>query len=148
MRGDGQDAATEPRWQYAIDDMRQQIAELMEPRSFTKTPWEWLRQYPRYFRAICCRLENLPGGVPRDWQKFQEFQPRWQLYLEHARHQQAQGIVDPELLHAAMDARGIPRLAVRPKARHRDPRLAQAAGATMGGGANVKRRLGFFGNEA
>lgn len=27
-----------------------------------------------------------------------DFQPRWQLYLDRARHQQAQGIVDPELL--------------------------------------------------
>jgi ATP-dependent helicase HrpA len=96
-RSDGHDA-TVPRWQYAIDDMREQIAELMDPRWFAKTPWHWLRQYPRYFRALGCRLEDLPGGVPRDWQKFQEFQPRRQLYLEHARHQQAQGIVDPELL--------------------------------------------------
>jgi ATP-dependent helicase HrpA len=91
------DAANAPRWQYAIDDIRQQIALLMEPQSFSKTPWEWLRQYPRYFRGICCRLENLPGNVPRDRQNFQEFQPRWQLYVEHARQHQAQGIMDPEL---------------------------------------------------
>jgi ATP-dependent helicase HrpA len=93
------DVANAPRWQYAVDDIREQIARLMESQSFAKTPWDWLRQYPRYFRAICCRLENLPGSLPRDWQNFQEFQPRWQLYLEQARHDQAQGIVDPELLH-------------------------------------------------
>ncbi len=90
--------ADAPRWQYAVDDIRQQIGHLIEPQSFSKTPWEWLRQYPRYFRAILCRLENLPGGVPRDWQNFQEFQPRWQLYLEQARQHQAQGIFDTELL--------------------------------------------------
>ena len=72
---------------------------LMDPQSFAKTPWDWLRQYPRYFRAICRRLENLPSGVPRDWKTFQEFQPRWKLYLEQARHQQTQGIFDPELIH-------------------------------------------------
>ena len=71
----------------------------MNAESFAKTPWEWLRQYSRYFRAICQRLENLPGGVPRDFEKFQDFQPRWQLFVEHARRQQSQGIVDPELLH-------------------------------------------------
>ena len=90
---------TVPRWQYAIDDMREQIAYLMHAQSFSKTPWEWLRQYLRYFRAIGCRLENLPGGVPRDFQKYEDFQPHWKLYLEHARHQQSLGIVDPELLH-------------------------------------------------
>ncbi len=56
-------------------------------------------RFSAHFRAICCRLENLPDSLPRDWQNFQEFQPRWQLYLEQARHYQAQGIVDPELLH-------------------------------------------------
>jgi ATP-dependent helicase HrpA len=92
-------AEAPPRWQYALDDVREQIAWLMNAESFAKTPWEWLRQYPRYFRAICHRLENLPGGVARDFEKFQDFQPRWQLFVEHARHQQSQGIVDPELLH-------------------------------------------------
>jgi ATP-dependent helicase HrpA len=72
---------------------------LMAPQSFSKTPWDWLRQYPRYFRAIRCRLENLPSGVPRDWQNFEEFQPRWQLYLEQARRHREQGIFDAELTH-------------------------------------------------
>ena len=97
LRG-GRDRASVPRWQYAIDDIRQQIAGLMEPQSFSKTPWQWLRQYPRYLRAIRFRLENLSGGAARDWEKFAEFQPRWQLYLEHARNQQTLGIVDAELL--------------------------------------------------
>jgi ATP-dependent helicase HrpA len=90
---------TAPRWQYAIDDIRQQIAHLMAPQGFSKVPWQWLRQYPRYFRAICGRLENLPAAVPRDFEKFQEFQPRWQLFLEQARHDQNQAIFDPELMH-------------------------------------------------
>ena len=37
--------------------------------------------------------------MPRDWQNFQEFEPRWRLYLERARNDQAQGIVDTELMH-------------------------------------------------
>ena len=86
-----------PRWQYAVDDMREQIARLMDAKTFSKTPWNWLRQYPRYFRAISFRLENLPGNVPRDLEKFQEFQPRWQLYAERAERHQSQGVVDMEL---------------------------------------------------
>ncbi len=50
-------------------------------------------------RAISYRLENLRGGVARDRQKFQEFQPQWQLYLEQARQQQAPHGVDPDMLH-------------------------------------------------
>jgi ATP-dependent helicase HrpA len=98
-RKNTREAAAAPRWQYAVDDIRQQILQLMDPQAFSKTPWNWLRQFPRYFRAICCRLENVPSGVPRDWQNFQEFQPRWQLYQEQARHHQTQGIVDTELMH-------------------------------------------------
>ena len=51
-----------PRWQYAMDDIRQQIACLMDPRSFSKTPWDWLRQYPRYFR---CRYVGYQHGAVR-----------------------------------------------------------------------------------
>ena len=91
-------ATTAPRWQYAVDDIRQQIAQLMEPQSFSKTPWDWLRQYPRYFRAILARLENLPTALPRDFERFQDFQPRWQLYLEQARQHEGQSLFDPELL--------------------------------------------------
>ena len=88
-----------PRWQYAVDDIRGQIARLMEPQSFSKTPWDWLRHYPRYFRAIGSRLENLPSGVPRDMEKHEEFQLRWRLYTEQAERLQSQGVVDPELVY-------------------------------------------------
>ncbi len=94
-----QGPAETPRWQYVIDDIGEQIAQLMDPKTFSKTPWEWLRQYPRYFRAICARLENLPAGLPRDWEKFQEFQPRWQLFHEHWQHLQRQGSISPEAVH-------------------------------------------------
>ncbi len=85
------------RLQYAIDDVRAQIARLTDPEAFSKTPWEWLKQYPRYFKAICARLENLPGNIQRDWEKFEEFQPRWTLYLEQERLRRSQGVVDLEL---------------------------------------------------
>lgn len=87
-----------PRWQYAVDDIREQMARLMNPETFSKTPWDWLRQYSRYFRAICSRLENLSGNVPRDMEKCEEFQSRWQSFVERAERHQLQGIVDAELI--------------------------------------------------
>ncbi|MCE5269328.1 MAG: ATP-dependent RNA helicase HrpA, partial [Planctomycetaceae bacterium] len=92
-----EDAASAPRWEYAIDDIRQQTGHLMDPQSFSRTAWDWLRQYPRYFRAISARLENLPAAVARDWAKFQDFQPRWQLYIEQSQRHHTQRILDPEL---------------------------------------------------
>ncbi len=48
----------------------------------TATPWEWLKQYPRYFRAVTMRLESLTaGGLAHDQKNFAEFQPRWKMYL-------------------------------------------------------------------
>jgi ATP-dependent helicase HrpA len=87
------------KWQYAVDDIRQQIGHLVRPGFLAFTPWDWLRQYPRYFRAVRFRLEALSGSPARDRQKLDEFQPRWQLYLEQARRQEDQGIFDPELMH-------------------------------------------------
>jgi ATP-dependent helicase HrpA len=86
-----------PRWQYAVDDIRRQMDRLMTPSTFSKTPWDWLRQYPRYFRAIAARLENLPGNVPRDLEKLQEFEPYWQRFEERAQRHASQNILDPEL---------------------------------------------------
>jgi ATP-dependent helicase HrpA len=87
-----------PRWQYAIDDIRGQIARLVEPQTFARTPWDWLRRYSQYFRAICSRLENLPGNVPRDLENFEAFQSRWLPYQERAERHRSQGIVDLELI--------------------------------------------------
>ena len=94
----GAASPTSPRWQYAVDDIRAQLARLMDSQSFSRTPWDWLRRYPQYFRAICSRLENLPGNVPRDQENYEAFQSRWSLYEERAERHRSQGIVDPELI--------------------------------------------------
>ena len=114
---------------------------LMEPQSFSKTPWDWLRQYPRYFRAICCRLENLPGGVPRDLREIPGVPAALAALPGASPASSVAGHLRPRVAAPALDARRIPRLAFRPKARHRDPRLAEAAGAAMGQAASVSSGL-------
>jgi len=60
-------SARSPQWAGAVQDIKQQIGDLTTVGFLTKTPWGWLRQYPRYFAAACARLEKLPkNGVPRD----------------------------------------------------------------------------------
>ncbi|MBN2579184.1 MAG: ATP-dependent RNA helicase HrpA [Pirellulales bacterium] len=91
--------AASPLWQYAVDDMRGQMAELTGADFLTVTPWEWLDHYPRYFRAMVSRWDRLRGGgFGRDRQLFeQELQPRWERYRQRAESHAQRGIADPEL---------------------------------------------------
>ena len=87
------------KWQYALDDIREQLDALTAGDAISSTPWNWLRQFPRYFRAICMRLDALAGGgAGRDRQSLDELRPRWELYLETARQHAAQNVYDPELV--------------------------------------------------
>jgi ATP-dependent helicase HrpA len=87
------------KWQYALDDIRDQLVRLAGPKCLGSTPWEWLRHCPRYFQAITTRLDALAGGgMARDRQRFEEFLPWWEGYLQRAEQHEAQGIFDPELV--------------------------------------------------
>ncbi len=89
-----------PKWQYAIDDVREQMDQLTGPAFLTATPWEWLQHYPRYLRAIRQRLESLPGGsLARDQRAYHEqLQPRWQACLDRLCQERESGDCDPELV--------------------------------------------------
>ncbi len=82
-----EDAALPARNQYVVDDLRQQLAQLTPPRFLVETPWQWLEQYPRYFQAMCQRLEKLAaGGHTRDRQSYDTLCP----FLETWRQWQAE----------------------------------------------------------
>jgi ATP-dependent helicase HrpA len=71
--------------QAALDDMRGQLERLVAPGFWTATPWEWLRHYPRYLKAIVYRLDKLrSGGAARDRAGMAEVGPRQQAYLDAA----------------------------------------------------------------
>lgn len=86
-------------WQYAIADVRSQLDALVGPNFLSETSWEWLQQYPRYFRAICHRLENLPSNRARDAAYSEELYYRWQAYERRREEHEARGVFDPELVH-------------------------------------------------
>ena len=50
------------KWQYAIDDVGDQLSRLAGPKCLSTTPWTWLRHCPRYFRGVGVRLDALAGG--------------------------------------------------------------------------------------
>jgi len=131
--------ARSPNWQFAVEDMWEQMAELTagagdgseirptklvvpasagragawdglairptkEPPSqptagfLVVTPWRWLQQYPRYFRAITLRLDKIAGsGWRRDRRAFDQLEPFLQAYRERAADHRRRGVYDAEL---------------------------------------------------
>jgi ATP-dependent helicase HrpA len=86
-------------WQYAVDDVRAQLAGLVGPEFFTSTPWRWLQHYPRYFRAVAMRLDKLRGGsLARDQRNCREVAERTQASRDRAEQHRQTGIFDPQLV--------------------------------------------------
>lgn len=125
--------ARSPNWQFALEDLRQQLAELTSrarsadfspsgppkgdttsmaaedaketrtpplpsPSFLVATPWRWLQQYPRYFRAMTLRLEKIASSSwQRDRRAFADLEPFLDAYRERAADHGRRGIYDPEL---------------------------------------------------
>jgi ATP-dependent helicase HrpA len=86
------------RWQYALDDMHEQLDHLTPPGFLVATPWPWLQHCPRYLRAIPFRLEAIRGGsLERDREHCEEIRRRWQAYVQRGEENRQLGLDDPEL---------------------------------------------------
>ena len=66
----------------ALQDIHQQLAFLFYQGFVRATPYEYLRHYPRYLKAIAWRLEKLPGDRGRDQQQTRELQRFWRRYWD------------------------------------------------------------------
>jgi ATP-dependent helicase HrpA len=87
-------------WDYATHDTQLQLQHLTSAGFLTRTAWNWLQQYPRYFDALSRRMKKLSeGGVEKDRQLFALIQPRWRAYLDRAQAHAKRGVYDPELIH-------------------------------------------------
>jgi ATP-dependent helicase HrpA len=54
-------------WSEIFDDISEQLEWLFVEDFLATTPWQWLKEYPRYLQAICGRVEKLrSGGIPKD----------------------------------------------------------------------------------
>lgn len=59
-------------WQEVVEAIRGQLSELAGPAFLADTPWQWLKEYPRYFQAAKLRMEKLSqGGVAKDRKLFE-----------------------------------------------------------------------------
>jgi len=60
---------------YAMSDISKQLAGLFYRGCLYSTPYEWLQQYPRYFKAIGQRLEKVPMNVNQDRAYIAQLEP-------------------------------------------------------------------------
>lgn len=68
---------------FALSDIQEQLKQLFYVGLVYKTPDEWLRQYPRYLRAIQLRLEKAVLNPQKDKLTLLEIQPYWQRLQEY-----------------------------------------------------------------
>jgi ATP-dependent helicase HrpA len=80
-----QSALNKPQAAAAAADIRAQLALLVPAEFLLTTPWERLKEFPRYLHAIEQRLEKLPLNPKRDAQLAAEVAPLEARYRERVK---------------------------------------------------------------
>jgi len=84
-----------PLWADSIRDMRDQLAHLVYRGFVIATPFEHLRDLPRYLRGISMRLQKLANaGLTRDVQTMAEVRPLWEQYKHREARRREEGTRD------------------------------------------------------
>lgn len=81
----------------SLEDIRLHLEGLVYRQFVALTPFESLRHYPRYLRALERRIEKLKQGGARDAEKVAALKPRWQRYVAKSRDHAARGRRDDQL---------------------------------------------------
>ncbi|WP_349571887.1 ATP-dependent RNA helicase HrpA [Azotobacter salinestris] len=81
----------------ALNDIKAQLARLVYPGFVRDTPAEWLREYPRYLKAIEQRLDKVGGQLQRDRVWSGELAGLWEQYQARAAKHAQEGKRDPNL---------------------------------------------------
>lgn len=82
----------------ALNDIKQQLANLVYPGFVRETPGEWLKEIPRYLKAIEQRLDKVASQVQRDRVWTGELTAAWQQYQARAAKHAQEGKRDAELV--------------------------------------------------
>ncbi|GGH88662.1 ATP-dependent RNA helicase HrpA [Pseudomonas fluvialis] len=81
----------------ALNDIKQQLANLVYPGFVRETPGEWLKEIPRYLKAIEQRLDKVGSQVQRDRVWTGELSAAWEQYQARAAKHAQEGKRDPQL---------------------------------------------------
>ncbi|MBB4863821.1 ATP-dependent helicase HrpA [Pseudomonas nitritireducens] len=80
-----------------LNDVKGQLAKLVYPGFVRDTPLEWLKEYPRYLKAVEQRLDKVAGQVQRDRVWSGEMAGYWEQYSARLAKHAQEGKRDPEL---------------------------------------------------
>ncbi len=81
----------------ALNDIKAQLATLVHPHFVRDTPAEWLKEFPRYLKAIDQRLDKVGAQVQRDRVWTGEIAGYWEQYRARAGKHAQEGKRDPNL---------------------------------------------------
>ena len=82
----------------ALNDIKAQLGNLVYSGFVRETPGEWLREYPRYLKAIEQRFEKIGAQLQRDRVWSGELAGYWEQYQARLKKHQQEGKRDPELI--------------------------------------------------
>ena len=81
----------------ALNDIKQQINNLVYPGFVRETPMQWLKELPRYLKAVEQRFEKLGAQVQKDRVWSGELAGLWGQYQTRAAKHAQEGKRDPQL---------------------------------------------------
>jgi ATP-dependent helicase HrpA len=81
----------------ALNDIKAQLGNLVSSGFVRETPAEWLKEYPRYLKAIEQRFEKIGAQLQRDRVWSGELAGYWEQYQARLKKHQQEGKRDPEL---------------------------------------------------
>jgi len=79
-------------------DVEQQIGWLLYKGCFSRTPWEYVQNLPRYLKALRLRIEKHPSNPDRDGRHAQEVSVLWQNWEAAVEKQKKADKLTQELL--------------------------------------------------
>ncbi|AZZ47706.1 ATP-dependent RNA helicase HrpA [Pseudomonadaceae bacterium SI-3] len=82
----------------ALNDIKAQLGNLVYPGFVRETPGEWLKEYPRYLKAVEQRFEKIGAQLQRDRVWSGELAGYWEQYQARLKKHQQEGKRDPELV--------------------------------------------------
>jgi ATP-dependent helicase HrpA len=77
------EASHPPALAPLVDDLQEQLSSLTAPDFLSRTPGNWLQQYPRYLQGMQQRFAKATtGGFQKDRRNQDLVAPHWRRYLQ------------------------------------------------------------------